>query len=53
MSHLIPQGKYRLLLQIAAANKKPVKKTLEITLTGNWYDDEARMFSDGIGIRMI
>jgi hypothetical protein len=36
MSHLIPQGKYHLALQIAAANTEPVKKTLEITLTGNW-----------------
>jgi hypothetical protein len=53
MSHLIPQGKYRLALQIAAANTEPIKKTLEITLTGNWYDDETRMFSDGIGIRML
>jgi len=53
MSHLIPPGKYRLLLLIAAANTKPVSKTLEIVVTGNWYDDESRMLGEGIGIRML
>lgn len=53
LSHLIPPGVYRLMLLIAAANAEPVKKTIEITLTGTWYDDEERMFSDGIGLREV
>jgi hypothetical protein len=50
-SHLIAPGMYRLLLRLAAANSKPVEKTIEINITGQWHDDETRMFSDGIGLR--
>ncbi len=52
-SHLINPGKYKLVLLIGAANAKPVSKTIEINLTGCWYDDESRMLREGIGIRMI
>lgn len=53
MSHLIAPGTYRLALLVGAANAKPVRKTVEIVLTGDWYDDEARMLGEGIGIRML
>jgi len=53
LSHLIPPGKYRLILLIGAANCRPVRKTLEITLTGKWFEDEARMLGEGIGIRIV
>lgn len=52
-SYLIPPGKYHLVLLVAAANAKPIKKTLEITLTGDWYEDEKRMLGEGIGIREV
>ena len=52
-SHLIPPGKYQLALMVAAANTNPVEKRLEITLKGDWYNEEARMLRDGIGIRML
>ncbi len=53
MSHLIPPGKYRLSLLIGASNTKPVKKTIEINVTGDWYSNEAEMLREGIGIRML
>jgi hypothetical protein len=53
MVHLLSQGKYRLKLQIGSANSKPITKTLEINLTGKWFDDEKRMLSEGIGIRIL
>jgi len=53
MSHLIPPGTYRLVLLVAAANAKPVRKTLEIVLTGDWYDEQPRMLGEGVGIRML
>lgn len=53
LSHLIPPGVYRLELRVAAANCRPVSHTLEITLTGKWFSDQARMFSDGLGIKAI
>jgi hypothetical protein len=51
--YLQPPGTYRLELELVAANAKPVKKILEITLTGDWYDDEREMFSEGVGIRLL
>jgi len=53
LSHLLPFGTYRLVVLIAAANAKPVKKILEISLTGDWYDDERKMLGEGIGIRLL
>jgi hypothetical protein len=49
-SHLLAPGTYRLDLKLAAANCTPVTKTIEITHTGDWYTEEARMFADGIGM---
>ena len=53
LSHLVPPGTYRLELKLAAANSRPVVKTVEITLTGKWFSDEAKMFSDGLGLRDV
>jgi len=53
LSYLLPFGKYRLVILIAAANAKPVKKTLEISLTGEWFDDEQKMLGEGVGVRLL
>jgi hypothetical protein len=53
LSHLIRPGVYRLELQVAAANCAPVAKTIELTITGKWFDDETQMFSDGLGLRAV
>ena len=52
-SHILTPGKYRLDIKIAAGNFKPITRTIEINLTGAWFDDEARMFSDGLGLKVI
>ncbi len=52
-SHLIPPGVYQLQLRVAAANCAPVTKKIEITITGKWFADQARMFADGLGIKAI
>ncbi len=52
-SHLLAPGTYRLELRIAAANSSPVTKVLEITVTGDWFTHEHKMFQDGIGLRVI
>lgn len=51
--YLQPFGTYQLELELGAANARPEKKTLEITLSGTWYDDENKMFSKGVGIRLL
>jgi hypothetical protein len=52
-NHVVAPGTYRLDLRIAASNCAPIARVVEITLTGKWFDDEARMFSDGLGIKII
>jgi len=49
-THLLPPAIYRLHLRIGAANASPVEKQLEISLPGDWYSDQTKMFADGIGI---
>jgi hypothetical protein len=53
LSNLLPNGAYRMVIIVAAANAKAVRKTLEFTITGDWYDDEQQMLGQGIGIRLI
>ena len=53
MSHLIPPGKYRLIIYVASQNTKPIEQKIEINHTGNWYDDERKMFSEGVNIKKI
>jgi len=50
LNHLICPGIYRLVFTVAAANSRPIKRTLEINITGNWYDDETKMLGEGIGL---
>jgi hypothetical protein len=52
-SNIIPPGVYHLVLRIAAANAAPTTRTLELNLTGDWFPDEKRMFSDGLGARFL
>ena len=53
LSHLISPGIYRVELKIAAANVEPITKTIELNHTGEWYTDEYKMFSEGIGMKEI
>jgi hypothetical protein len=50
LSYLVTPGTYQFELKIAATNAKPISKTFEVTHTGQWFPDEARMLTDGIGI---
>ncbi len=53
MSHVLAPGKYRLEIMIGAANSNPIKKTLEISVTGRWFDDQATMLGEGVGLRIV
>ena len=52
-SHLVPPGVYHLMVRVAAANCPPRTHVLELTLTGKWFDDEPRMFTDGLGLKLL
>jgi hypothetical protein len=51
LSHLLLPGVYRLEVKIGAANARPVTRSFELNLTGEWFDNEERMFADGIGVK--
>lgn len=53
LSYLQPPGKYQLTILISASNSNPIKRILEINLTGKWFSEEAKMLEDGVGIRAI
>lgn len=52
-SHVLPPGTYRLKFLIGATQVQPIEKTLEITFSGEWHDDEKKMLAQGIGIKML
>ena len=52
-TYLFGPGTYRLTLHIAAANIKPQQVVIEICHTGQWFDDEDKMISQGVGIRIV
>lgn len=53
MGHIIGPGVYRLDILVAAENAVPLSRTVEITLRGPWYPDEAQMLRDGVGVRVV
>jgi hypothetical protein len=52
-THLLPPGIYRLELLVGAANCNPSSKTADLTITGEWFDDQTKMFSEGLGLREV
>lgn len=52
-SYILTPGTYQIVLWIAAGNTRKVEKRLELTLSGEWTTDEARMLSEGVRIRVI
>jgi len=52
-THIIGPGKYKLICLIGANNTRPIKKTFEIDIFGEWFDDELKMFEKGFNIIAI
>ena len=51
--HIIPPGTYHLECLIGSANTRAFKKTFEISISGEWFDDEMKMYEKGIQIKML
>ena len=49
---LLPQGKYRLNLRIAAGNAKPIDKVLTFEHTGVWKDSDDEMRRDCLSVAL-
>lgn len=50
--HLLAEGTYRMTVQIAASNARPVTRMITITFKGTWFEGERDMLSRGIGIQI-
>lgn len=51
--HVIPPGTYRIECLIGSANTKAVKKTFEIHISGEWFDNELKMYEKGLTIKTV
>ncbi len=51
-SHLLRRGEYKIWVVAVAANAAVERRTLELNLTGLWFDDESRMLREGIGLNL-
>lgn len=51
--YLLDPGTYKLYIIIAGQNALPVSKTVEISFTGDWHEDQSIMFRDGIRINIM
>ena len=47
-SYLLKEGTYTVVIEISGKNVEPIEKTLEIYISGEWFDDEKKMFKEGI-----
>ncbi|GEM_PF-635340 len=52
-SHMLGPGVYRVEVLAAAADADPIRKILEINLTGNWYPNEVQMLGQGVGLKFL
>jgi hypothetical protein len=51
-AHRLPPGDYRITLKISAANAKPLEKSVSVSLSGNWTEDEDVMLANELGVAM-
>jgi hypothetical protein len=48
--HLVGPGTYRIRIKVGCENAKTIERQYEITITGKWNPDEARMLNEGMTI---
>lgn len=51
--HIIPHGIYKIECLIGSANTKAIKKTFELSISGEWFDDELNMYERGLTIKEV
>jgi hypothetical protein len=51
--HGLPPGDYLLELMVGSANTDPVTTYLELNLTGQWSPDQALMFREHVGVKLV
>jgi len=46
-------GTYHLRIAAVASNARIVRRTVELVFSGQWHNDEATMFRDGVSLRLV
>jgi len=52
-SHIVPSGVYRVELKVAANNANPTIKRFEFNIPDTWFNEEPKMFTEGIKIKEV
>jgi hypothetical protein len=52
-THLMRPGKYQLEIKLAGSNCSATSWTVSLHVTGEWHEDAARMFGEGIGASVV
>jgi hypothetical protein len=52
-SYILEPGTYKLHIIIVGQNALPESKIVEISFTGNWYEDQEKMFRDGVRLNIL
>lgn len=50
LEYLLNPGQYQLRIQVSSTNAKPKRFTFNLNHTGRWFDDEKKMYSEGLGL---
>jgi hypothetical protein len=53
MGHLAQPGVYRLTLDLTSSETRRQRHTIEINHTGEWFDDESAMLSQGVTVKLL
>jgi hypothetical protein len=51
--HLLGPGDYQLTLEVAASNAKPNQIKIQLSITGDWFEEGELMFTKGIIVEVI
>jgi hypothetical protein len=52
-AHIVGPGKYVLEVLVAAENRRPVRRSVQIELEGHWNPDETTMLRDYVSIKVL
>lgn len=51
--YIIPHGSYLLKCSIGGQNTRLMHKTIEMEISGDWYDEEMEMFGKGFNLKIL
>jgi hypothetical protein len=53
LGHLLPPGRYKVVLELAASNMRPRTFEVEVNNPGMWHDDEDAMLAHGVTVLRV